>query len=98
MHLSLSPSSHVFQGSAVCVYRMADIREVFNGPFAHRDSPLHQWGAYQGRVPYPRPGVVSCSHIPMEGDGTNPNGVSIPRVAKVEMIPKWKMGRDPNWL
>lgn len=56
---SLSPSSHVFRGSAVCVYRMADVREVFNGPFAHRESPLHQWAAYEGRVPYPRPGVVS---------------------------------------
>uniref|UniRef100_A0A8C6JDT2 Uncharacterized protein n=1 Tax=Melopsittacus undulatus TaxID=13146 RepID=A0A8C6JDT2_MELUD len=52
-----STTSHVFQGSAVCVYRMADIREVFNGPFAHRESPHHQWGAYEGRVPYPRPGV-----------------------------------------
>uniref|UniRef100_A0A8B9J2V3 Semaphorin 3G n=1 Tax=Amazona collaria TaxID=241587 RepID=A0A8B9J2V3_9PSIT len=56
-----STTSHVFQGSAVCVYRMADIREVFNGPFAHRESPHHQWGAYEGRVPYPRPGVVSGS-------------------------------------
>ncbi|KFP16363.1 Semaphorin-3G, partial [Egretta garzetta] len=52
-----STISHVFQGSAVCVYRMADIWEVFNGPFAHRESPHHQWGAYEGRVPYPRPGV-----------------------------------------
>ncbi|XP_057263789.1 semaphorin-3G [Pezoporus wallicus] len=52
-----STTSHVFQGSAVCVYRMADIREVFNGPFAHRESPHHHWGAYEGRVPYPRPGV-----------------------------------------
>ncbi|KFP04888.1 Semaphorin-3G, partial [Calypte anna] len=52
-----STVSHVFQGSAVCVYRMADIREVFNGPFAHRDSPHHQWSAYEGKVPYPRPGV-----------------------------------------
>ncbi|XP_074770448.1 semaphorin-3G isoform X2 [Athene noctua] len=52
-----STISHVFQGSAVCVYRMADIREVFNGPFAHRESPYHRWGAYEGRVPYPRPGV-----------------------------------------
>ncbi|NXU12539.1 SEM3G protein, partial [Pardalotus punctatus] len=52
-----STVSHVFRGSAVCVYRMADIREVFNGPFAHRESPQHQWGAYEGRVPYPRPGV-----------------------------------------
>ncbi|KGL83713.1 Semaphorin-3G, partial [Tinamus guttatus] len=48
-------------GSAGCVYRMADIRDVFNGPFTHRDSPLHQWAAYEGRVPYPRPGVVSSS-------------------------------------
>uniref|UniRef100_A0A8B9VWZ8 ubiquitinyl hydrolase 1 n=1 Tax=Anas zonorhyncha TaxID=75864 RepID=A0A8B9VWZ8_9AVES len=52
-----STVSHVFRGSAVCVYRMADVREVFNGPFAHRESPLHQWAAYEGRVPYPRPGV-----------------------------------------
>ncbi|NXI49691.1 SEM3G protein, partial [Chloroceryle aenea] len=52
-----STTSHVFQGSAVCVYHMADIREVFNGPFAHRESLHHQWGAYEGRVPYPRPGV-----------------------------------------
>ncbi|XP_054495920.2 semaphorin-3G [Agelaius tricolor] len=52
-----STVSHVFRGSAVCVYRMADIREVFNGPFAHRESPHHQWAAYEGRVPYPRPGV-----------------------------------------
>lgn len=58
---SPSPFSHVFRGSAVCVYRMADIREVFNGPFAHRESPHHRWGAYEGRVPYPRPGVVSDS-------------------------------------
>ncbi|XP_069722405.1 semaphorin-3G isoform X2 [Phaenicophaeus curvirostris] len=52
-----STVSHVFRGSAVCVYRVADIREVFNGPFAHRESPQHQWGAYEGKVPYPRPGV-----------------------------------------
>ncbi|KFO57990.1 Semaphorin-3G, partial [Corvus brachyrhynchos] len=52
-----STISHIFRGSAVCVYRMADIREVFNGPFAHRESPHHRWGAYEGRVPYPRPGV-----------------------------------------
>lgn len=38
---------------------MADIREAFNGPFAHKEGPDYQWGAYEGRVPYPRPGVVS---------------------------------------
>ncbi|XP_061592587.1 sema domain, immunoglobulin domain (Ig), short basic domain, secreted, (semaphorin) 3bl [Cololabis saira] len=52
-----STISNVFQGFAVCVYRMADIREAFNGPFAHKEGPDHQWGAYEGRVPYPRPGV-----------------------------------------
>ncbi|NWX94417.1 SEM3E protein, partial [Nothoprocta ornata] len=54
-----STVSHVFRGFAVCAYRMADVRDAFKGPFAHRDSPLHQWAAYEGRVPYPRPGAVS---------------------------------------
>ncbi|XP_074054234.1 semaphorin-3G [Macrotis lagotis] len=52
-----STLSAVFQGFAVCVYHMADIWEVFNGPFAHRDGPQHQWGPYGGKVPFPRPGV-----------------------------------------
>ncbi|XP_006876085.1 PREDICTED: semaphorin-3G [Chrysochloris asiatica] len=52
-----STVSTVFQGFAICVYHMADIWEVFNGPFAHRDGPQHQWGPYVGKVPFPRPGV-----------------------------------------
>ncbi|XP_028822650.1 semaphorin-3G-like isoform X2 [Denticeps clupeoides] len=52
-----SSISNVFRGYAVCVYRMSDIREVFNGPFAHKDGADHQWGPYEGRVPYPRPGA-----------------------------------------
>ncbi|XP_021059420.1 semaphorin-3G [Mus pahari] len=52
-----STVSAVFQGYAVCVYHMLDIWEVFNGPFAHRDGPQHQWGPYGGKVPFPRPGV-----------------------------------------
>ncbi|XP_006892313.1 PREDICTED: semaphorin-3G [Elephantulus edwardii] len=52
-----STVSTVFQGFAVCMYHMADIWEVFNGPFAHRDGPQHQWGPYGGKVPFPRPGV-----------------------------------------
>ncbi|TKS90742.1 Semaphorin-3C Precursor [Collichthys lucidus] len=47
----------VFKGSAVCVYNMADILTVFNGPFAHREGPNFQWVAFQGRIPYPRPGT-----------------------------------------
>ncbi|XP_043102735.1 sema domain, immunoglobulin domain (Ig), short basic domain, secreted, (semaphorin) 3bl [Puntigrus tetrazona] len=52
-----STISNVFQGYAVCVYNMADIREAFNGPFAHKEGPDYQWGPYERRVPYPRPGV-----------------------------------------
>uniref|UniRef100_A0A3Q3JCQ4 Sema domain, immunoglobulin domain (Ig), short basic domain, secreted, (semaphorin) 3Fb n=1 Tax=Monopterus albus TaxID=43700 RepID=A0A3Q3JCQ4_MONAL len=47
----------VFKGSAVCVYSMADIRMVFNGPFAHKEGPSYQWVAYTGKIPYPRPGT-----------------------------------------
>ncbi|KAJ3612667.1 hypothetical protein NHX12_020932, partial [Muraenolepis orangiensis] len=50
-------TSSVFKGSAVCVYSMADILTVFNGPFAHREGPNFQWVAFQGRIPYPRPGT-----------------------------------------
>ncbi|XP_068611224.1 semaphorin-3C [Brachionichthys hirsutus] len=50
-------TSSVFKGSAVCVYNMADILTVFNGPFAHREGPSFQWAAFQGRIPYPRPGT-----------------------------------------
>lgn len=37
---------------------MADIRRAFLGPFAHKEGPNYQWVSYQGRVPYPRPGMV----------------------------------------
>ncbi|XP_072291830.1 semaphorin-3D [Eucyclogobius newberryi] len=50
-------SSALFPGSAVCVYSMADIRAVFNGPFAHKEGPDHRWVEYEGRIPYPRPGT-----------------------------------------
>lgn len=57
--LASAVRSSVFKGSAVCVYNMADILTVFNGPFAHREGPGFQWVAFQGRIPYPRPGTVS---------------------------------------
>ncbi|XP_061473784.1 semaphorin-3F isoform X3 [Rhineura floridana] len=50
-------SGSVFKGSAVCVYSMADIRMVFNGPFAHKESPNYQWMPFTGKMPYPRPGT-----------------------------------------
>ncbi|TRY66880.1 hypothetical protein DNTS_033044 [Danionella cerebrum] len=43
--------------SAVCVYSMADIRNVFNGPFAHKHGHNYQWTTYTGKIPYPRPGT-----------------------------------------
>ncbi|CAO2617302.1 Sema3d [Lemmus lemmus] len=49
--------SSIFKGSAVCVYSMADIRAVFNGPYAHKESADHRWVQYDGRIPYPRPGT-----------------------------------------
>lgn len=55
---SLSPSSSVFKGSAVCLYSMNDIRRAFLGPFAHKEGPNYQWVPFQGKVPYPRPGMV----------------------------------------
>ena len=51
----------MFKGSAVCVYSMADIRMVFNGPFAHKEGPNYQWVAYNGKIPYPRPGTVGLT-------------------------------------
>ncbi|XP_038628306.1 semaphorin-3F isoform X2 [Tachyglossus aculeatus] len=50
-------SGSVFKGSAVCVYSMADIRMVFNGPFAHKEGPNYQWMPFTGKMPYPRPGT-----------------------------------------
>ncbi|CAL1592268.1 unnamed protein product [Knipowitschia caucasica] len=50
-------SSSLFPGSAVCVYNMADIRAVFNGPYAHKEGPDYRWVEYEGRIPYPRPGT-----------------------------------------
>ncbi|XP_029774015.1 semaphorin-3B isoform X1 [Suricata suricatta] len=57
LYAVFTTSSTVFQGSAVCVYSMNDVRRAFLGPFAHKEGPMHQWVSYQGRVPYPRPGM-----------------------------------------
>lgn len=50
-------TSSIFKGSAVCSYSMADIRAVFNGPYAHKEGPDHRWVEYNGKTPYPRPGT-----------------------------------------
>ncbi|KAL2104373.1 hypothetical protein ACEWY4_001241 [Coilia grayii] len=55
----MEKDSSVFKGSAVCVYSMSDIRNVFNGPFAHKHGHNYQWTAYTGKIPYPRPGTCA---------------------------------------
>ncbi|XP_075945995.1 semaphorin-3D [Anarhichas minor] len=57
VYAAFTTSSSIFRGSAVCVYSMADIRAVFNGPYAHKEGPDHRWVEYEGRIPYPRPGT-----------------------------------------
>ncbi|XP_060621729.2 semaphorin-3F isoform X1 [Anolis sagrei] len=57
IYAAFAASGSVFKGSAVCVYSMADIRMVFNGPFAHKEGPNYQWMPYTGKMPYPRPGT-----------------------------------------
>uniref|UniRef100_A0A8C9VPX2 Sema domain, immunoglobulin domain (Ig), short basic domain, secreted, (semaphorin) 3Gb n=1 Tax=Scleropages formosus TaxID=113540 RepID=A0A8C9VPX2_SCLFO len=52
-----STAGSVFKGSAVCVYSMNDIRNVFNGPFSHKHGHNYQWTPYTGKIPYPRPGT-----------------------------------------
>ncbi|KAJ8370149.1 hypothetical protein SKAU_G00101770 [Synaphobranchus kaupii] len=52
-----SSTGSVFKGSAVCMYSMADIRNVFNGPFSHKQGHSYQWTPYTGKIPYPRPGT-----------------------------------------
>uniref|UniRef100_W5KJT9 Sema domain, immunoglobulin domain (Ig), short basic domain, secreted, (semaphorin) 3Gb n=1 Tax=Astyanax mexicanus TaxID=7994 RepID=W5KJT9_ASTMX len=52
-----STAGSVFKGSAVCMYSMADIRNVFNGPFSHKHGHNYQWTPYTGKIPYPRPGT-----------------------------------------
>ncbi|XP_072922579.1 semaphorin-3E-like [Hemitrygon akajei] len=59
VYILFRTTSNVFQGYAVCVYRMSAIREAFNGPYAHKAEPEYHWGPYEGKVPYPRPG--SCA-------------------------------------
>ncbi|RXM99137.1 Semaphorin-3D [Acipenser ruthenus] len=46
--------------------RMADIRAVFNGPYAHKEGPDHRWVEYEGKIPYPRPGTVPSPILNME--------------------------------
>ncbi|XP_032896113.1 semaphorin-3E isoform X2 [Amblyraja radiata] len=67
VYILFRSTSNVFQGYAVCVYHMAAIREAFHGPFAHRRGPDYHWGAYEGKVPYPRPGTCAGQNNALPG-------------------------------
>lgn len=89
----------MFKGSAVCVYSMADIRMVFNGPFAHKEGPNYQWMPYTGKMPYPRPGTVSKT-CGTRGDssprtlGTPPMPFARPQCPGGTFTPSMKSTKD----
>ncbi|XP_037550708.1 semaphorin-4E-like [Nematolebias whitei] len=59
------PSSACIQ-SAVCAYRLSDIRQVFRGTFL-TESDTGSWDTYTGVEPYPYPG--SCIDDEMRASG-----------------------------
>ncbi|KAB0402456.1 hypothetical protein E2I00_006479 [Balaenoptera physalus] len=61
LYAVFSTTSSIFQGSAVCVYSMNDVRRAFLGPFAHKEGPVHQWVSYQGRCPSKTFGTFSST-------------------------------------
>lgn len=52
---------------------MADIRNVFNGPFAHKHGHNYQWTEYTGKIPYPRPGTVCLDYNFLENIAVTPS-------------------------
>uniref|UniRef100_A0A8C1IBP4 Semaphorin-3C n=1 Tax=Cyprinus carpio TaxID=7962 RepID=A0A8C1IBP4_CYPCA len=91
-------TSSVFRGSAVCVYNMADILTVFNGPFAHREGPNFQWVAFQGRIPYPRPGTCPGGAFTPHTQSTKEfpdDVVTFVRNHPVMFNPIYPVGRKP---
>ncbi|KAF5897301.1 semaphorin-4E-like isoform X1, partial [Clarias magur] len=53
-----SPQTDMLQYSAVCAYRIQDIREVFSrSNYKTMDASNSQWVTYNGDVPQPRPGA-----------------------------------------
>ncbi|XP_078469001.1 semaphorin-3E-like [Lampetra planeri] len=77
-------ASHVFQGDAVCAYRMSDVRDAFNGAYAHKEGPQFQWAAFEGRVPYPRPGFVST--LPLAPHARTAGPPTVPSVSAVGYV------------
>uniref|UniRef100_A0A3Q3AFY8 Sema domain, immunoglobulin domain (Ig), short basic domain, secreted, (semaphorin) 3B n=1 Tax=Kryptolebias marmoratus TaxID=37003 RepID=A0A3Q3AFY8_KRYMA len=95
-----STSSSVFKGSAVCLYSMNDIRRAFLGPFAHKEGPNYQWVPFQGKVPYPRPGMCpSKTFGSFESTKGFPDDViQFARHHPLMYNPVYPMGRRPVFV
>ncbi|XP_078725397.1 semaphorin-4C-like isoform X3 [Lampetra fluviatilis] len=54
--------------SAVCVYRMADVRAAFRGSYRHHDDGTRKWITYpRSGVPDPRPGACVSAGVRARG-------------------------------
>nr|XP_032814370.1 semaphorin-4C isoform X2 [Petromyzon marinus] len=53
--------------SAVCVYRMADVRAAFRGSYRHHDDATRKWITYPRSVPDPRPGACVSAGVRARG-------------------------------
>uniref|UniRef100_A0A8C3GA08 Sema domain, immunoglobulin domain (Ig), short basic domain, secreted, (semaphorin) 3B n=1 Tax=Cyclopterus lumpus TaxID=8103 RepID=A0A8C3GA08_CYCLU len=93
-------TSSVFKGSAVCLYTMNDIRRAFLGPFAHKEGPNYQWVPFQGKVPYPRPGMCpSKTFGSFESTKGFPDDViQFARHHPLMYNPVYPMGRRPVFV
>ncbi|XP_060726992.1 semaphorin-4E-like [Tachysurus vachellii] len=69
-----TPQGEMPEYSAVCAYRIQDIRDVFSkGRFKslYRDDPFEAWVTYYGPVPDPRPGACINSKTREKGFSTS---------------------------
>ncbi|KAK3513666.1 hypothetical protein QTP70_028798 [Hemibagrus guttatus] len=69
-----TPQTEMPEYSAVCAYRMQDIRNVFSeGKFKtlHSDTSIAKWVTYNGPVPDPRPGACINNKAKQEGKNSS---------------------------
>ncbi|XP_072915368.1 semaphorin-4C [Hemitrygon akajei] len=57
--------------SAVCQYRIKDIRQAFDGPYKEYREQAKKWGQYSDKVPSPRPGACITNSHRMSGYNTS---------------------------
>nr|CAH7717572.1 unnamed protein product [Callosobruchus chinensis] len=54
---TLTTPNNAIGGSAICVFKMDDIQDVFSGPFKHQESINSNWlPVPEHKIPSPRPG------------------------------------------